>query len=270
MPARNHIDLVVKTMSVLEALARAEQGVSLKDVASSVGLVKSSVFRILYTLKELGYVEQSPGTGNYRLSVKVLSLLRRSAQRPTLLKIARPHLTRLRDQLQESTWLAERRGNAVILVDVAESSHRLRLSFDVGDRCPMHATALGKSIAAYMSPTELDVVLTKDKLHKFTSKTLTNRAEIKAELAKVRRQGFATNDEETVEGALLIGAPIFDVENRAFAAMSVSIPNARCTNDKRREIILAVKNASGKLSTDLAQLGFRWAEAVSQTAAPAP
>lgn len=270
MPARNHIDLVVKTMSVLESLAHAEQGVSLKDVASSVGLVKSSVFRILYTLKELGYVDQSAGTGNYRLSLKVLSLVRRSAQRPTLLKIARPHLTRLRDQLQESAWLAERRGSTVILVDVAEASHRLRLSFDVGDRCPLHATALGKSIAAYMTPAEIDAFLSKDKLHRFTSKTIANRAEVKAELAKVRRQGFATNDEETVEGALLIGAPIFDVENRVFAAISVSIPTARCSSDKRREIILAVKHASGKLSTDLAQLGFRWPEAPAQAAAPAP
>jgi IclR family acetate operon transcriptional repressor len=270
MPARNHIDLVVKTMSVLEALARTEQGIGLKEIASTVGLVKSSVFRILYTLKELGYVEQSGGSGNYRLSLKILSLVRRSAQRPTLIKIARPHLIRLRDQLQESTWLAERRGNAVILVDVVESPHRLRLSFDVGDRCPIHATALGKSIAAYMSPPEVDALLSQEKLRKFTSKTISNRAEVKADLAKVRRQGFAVNDSETVEGALLIGAPVFDVENRAFAAISVSIPTARCTTDKRREIIVAVKNASGKLSTDLAQLGFRWAEASAQAVAGAP
>src|ERR1051325_3715389 len=97
MPARNHIDLVVKVMNVLEALQPSESGVSLKDVTAKVGLVKSSVFRILYTLREHGYVEQT-GDGNYRLTLKILGLVRRPAARPTLINIARPHLLGLRDR----------------------------------------------------------------------------------------------------------------------------------------------------------------------------
>src|SRR5262245_35893656 len=70
MAARNHIDLTVKTMSVLESLVESGEGASLKDVAARVGLIKSSVFRILFTLKELGYVEQVKDSGRYRLTFK--------------------------------------------------------------------------------------------------------------------------------------------------------------------------------------------------------
>src|SRR5882762_9334172 len=120
MSARNHIDLTVKTMCVLESLVESAEGASLKDIAARVGLVKSSVFRILFTLKEIGYVEQISESGQYRLTFKTTGLVRRSVDRPTLLNIARPRLIHLRDELQESAWLAEHRRHGVVLIDVVE------------------------------------------------------------------------------------------------------------------------------------------------------
>lgn len=144
MPARNHIDLTVKTMSVLESLVESPDGASLKAVAARVSLIKSSVFRILFTLKELGYVEQVSESGRYRLTFKTAGLVRRSIEHLTLGKLARSRLVNLRDRLQESVWLAERRRHGIILIDVVEASHPLKLAFDVGDLCPVHATALEK------------------------------------------------------------------------------------------------------------------------------
>lgn len=267
MATRNRIELVEKTLCVLEALGESERGFHLKAVASRVGLVKSSVYRILYTLKELGYVEQPLNNGAYRLTLKLLALSRKTALSPSLVKVARPHLTRLRDALEETVWLAEQRAGAVILVDMVEAPQPLRLSYHVGDRCPLHATALGKVIAAHMPPGELNVALGGGRLRRFTGHTITTRAQLLAELARVRQQGFAVNEEETVEGAVIVGAPVFDSVGRAFAAISVSTLAVRCPAQKREKIIRAVQNTAAAITADLTGLGFRPIEA--ERAAPA-
>ena len=257
MSARNHIDLTVKTMSVLESLVESAEGSSLKDIAARVGLIKSSVFRILFTLKEIGYVEQVGESGRYRLTFKTTGLVRRSSERLTLARLARPHLAKLRDRLQESAWLAEQRQHGIVLVDALEVSHPLKLSFNVGDLCPIHATALGKAIAAYLPPEQVDALLPKGKLPKLTSRTLVRRSQLNAELLEVRRRGYAINDEETIAGAILVGAPLFDSAGKVFAGISVGAPTARCSAKKRREIVEQVLAASRAISRELRDADFR-------------
>ena len=257
MSARNHIDLTVKTMSVLESLVDSGEGAGLKDIAARVGLIKSSVFRILFTLKEIGYVEQVGESGRYRLTFKTAGLVRRSNERLTLSRLARPHLAKLRDRLQESAWLAEQRRHGIVLIDALEVSHPLKLSFNVGDLCPIHATALGKAIAAYLPREQVDALLPKGKLPKLTSRTLVGRSQLRAELLRVRQRGYAINDEETIAGAILVGAPLFDSLGRVFAGISVSAPTARCSRNKRREIVAQVLAASRSISRELGDALFR-------------
>jgi IclR family acetate operon transcriptional repressor len=246
----------VALKEIFQALGESERGVHLKGIASRVGLVKSSVYRILYTLKELGYVEQPSSNGTYRLTLKLLALSRKTALSPSLVNAVRPHLTKLRDELQESVWLAEQRAGAVILVDVVEARQPLRLSYGVGDRCPLHATALGKAIAAYMSAHELNLALGRVRLRRFTRHTITTRQQLVAELSRVRQQGFAVNEEETVEGAVIVGAPVLDSAGHAFAAISVSTLTVRCSAPKREKMIRAVQNAAAAITADLAGLGL--------------
>jgi DNA-binding IclR family transcriptional regulator len=256
MSTNNHIELIEKSMRILEVLAKEEVPLDLKDLTARVDMVKSSVFRILYTLRELGYVEQR-GRGSYCLTAKMFALASRSAIRHSLIEVAHPHLTHLRDSLNESAWLAEWRGGRAILVDVAEARHKLRLLLSIGDPCPLHASALGKSIAAFLRPEELATVLGTEALASFTDRTITDRAQLLRELAKVRACGLATNEEETIEGAILVGAPIFDSRGNVFAAVSLSCPTARCTLQKRSDMVALVREASRSISQQLADLGFR-------------
>jgi DNA-binding IclR family transcriptional regulator len=256
MAARNHIELVEKTLRVLETLAGSEGGCSVTALAAQLGLVKSSTFRILYSLKEQGYVERVSGNGPYRLTRKVLALARSTTFRPTLLGVARPYLARIRDQLRESVWLAEWRRERVVIIDETPAKNRLQLSLDIGDRCPLHASALGKAIAAYLPHAELAAALGDGKLSRYTAHTQTSRVALSAELAKVRRLGYAINEEETIEGAILAGAPIFDAGGAVFASLSVSCPTARCTSEKRHDMALAVMEGGRAISSDLAGLGF--------------
>jgi DNA-binding IclR family transcriptional regulator len=256
VPTNNHIELIEKAMRILEVLAKEEAPIDLKNLTAHVGMVKSSVFRILYTLRELGYVEQR-GRGSYCLTAKMFALASRSAIRHTLIEVAHPHLVHLRDALNESAWLAEWRGDRVVLTDVAEARHKLRLSLGVGDSCPLHASALGKSIAAFLSPEALAAALGTETLTRLTDRTITDRAQLLRELAKVRASGLASNEEETIEGAILVGAPIFDCRGVVFAAISLSCPTARYTPQKRRDMDALVKEASQSISQQLADQGFR-------------
>lgn len=256
MPAKNHIDLVVKTLAVLESLAESENGKALKEIAAEVKLVKSSVFRILFTLKEAGYVEQADPSGVYRLTLKTGGLARRHVDRMRMTDIARPYLNALRDELDESVALAERRQRSVVLVDVYETSHPLRLSFQVGDDCPVHATALGKAVAAFLPVKELSQLLSDSKLPQYTEHTKTKLLPLKSELATVHKQGYALNDEETVAGALLAGAPLFDSMHTVCGAISVNTPIARCNTKRRQSLIAAVIDAARKITEDLRNVGY--------------
>jgi DNA-binding IclR family transcriptional regulator len=256
MPVRNHIDLVEKTMRVLEALAESEGEANLKSISAQARLGKSSAFRILYTLKELSYVEQPSVNGVYRLSPRIVALARKTAFAPGLVDVARPHLTKLRDQVRESVWLAQLQHGQVTLIDVAEGPHALQLRYGVGDDCPLHATALGKAVAAYLSSDELKSALGQPKLARFTRHTITSRARLRAELVDVRKNGFATNKQETTWGAIMWGAPIFDSRRRVCAAVSVGVPTARCSQQKRRMIVDLVRSTAAAITADLGRLGY--------------
>jgi IclR family acetate operon transcriptional repressor len=255
MAARNYIELVEKTIRVIEVLAQAGGRRSLKEIAAATGLVKSSAFRILFTLRQLGYVERGPD-GSYQLSLKVISLAKGAAAKASLTTVARPHMERLRDQLGESVWLAERRGHRVYLVDVAESAHPLRLSLHLGDASPLHASAVGKAIAAHMCRTELEAALGGRELPRYTRRTITDQTSLVSHLAQVRRQGYAVNDEETIEGAILFGAPVFDAAGRPFAAISVGALAGRCTPATRELFAQSVRDCAAKVTSVFRELGF--------------
>lgn len=262
MPAKNHIELIVKTLAVLECLAASEQSKALKEIAAEVGLVKSSVFRILFTLREQGYVEQSDG-GNYRLTLKSGRLARKNTERLRLADIARPYLIKLRDDLDESVALAERRPHAVVLIDVQETSHPLRLSFQIGDDCPIHATALGKAVAAFLPTAEFQTLWKGEALPQYTARTNTKATSLRTELAKIRTQGYSFNNEETVTGAFLVGAPIFDANGTVCGAISVNSPTVRCTTRRKQLMISDVVKTAKQISQDLSDVGLIHSKTIS-------
>jgi DNA-binding IclR family transcriptional regulator len=257
MAARNYIELVEKTLRVLESLGESEEGIPLGVLAARVGLVKSSVFRILFTLNKLGYVEKVSPEGVYASTHRLQALARKPVRRPGLIGIARPRLQELCTKLHESAWLAEWRNGTVIMIDVAESfSHALQLALNVGDRCPLHASALGKVIAAHLSRAELEFVLGKERLARYTERSVSSRKALLAQFALIRRDGYGVNDEETIRGALAIGAPVFDSTGRAFAAVSVTAPTARCFPAIKREMISETIRVASVISEELAQAAF--------------
>lgn len=171
----------------------------------------------------------------------------------TLRQISRPILHKLWKITGETANLAVLDGQDVLYLDVMESSHTFRLVSHMGMRRPVHCTALGKALAAYLAAEEKEHLLSSLSFERFTPHTLTRLARLRKELARVRQRGYALDDEEAVLGSRCVGAPIFEESGKVAAAISVAGPTTRIRRDKIPVFAAAVKEAARAIS---ARLGF--------------
>ncbi len=247
MPANNYISAIERAMLVLESF-RGEKNVRLAELAARTKMVKSSVFRILFTLERLGYVEKSPG-GLYSLT-RQLSVLGGGARpEPDLSVQAAPFMATLLHRFQETVNLGVLEGSEVLYIRVMESPQVFRLAAHAGMRSPVHSTALGKCLLSGLSPAEADEILKRRPMRAFTPKTLRNGKSFHQELSRVRQQGYAVDDEEDSAGIRCLAARILDPAGNVVAAMSISAPAVRMRPERDREVAEALKDACGRIST---------------------
>ena len=225
---RDTVQSLERAFDILERLAAAgELGVT--ELAARTGLVPSTAHRLLATLVKRGYVAQSPESGRYLLGYKVIEVASGLEHRLSRLRAAaRPHLEEIRRATGETTNLVVLDGDHVVYVDQVEGTRSVRMFTVVGTAAPAHTTAAGKAIMAYGPP---DAVATRyggrASLERLTSRTLTTPAALRADLARIRRRGYAIDDEEHEEGVGCVAVPLFDHTARPCAAISVSGPSAR-------------------------------------------
>ena len=254
---RYHIELVDKVVRLLEALRDQPNGLTLQELASRTGYVKSSVHRAMQSLKVRGYVEQPMTGGPYRLGVQCLLLARGLQEGIGLIGLARPYMRELVDAFDESGYLAIVRGGRGIFVEVTETRRReLRLVGPLGAVVHYHATAAGKVIAANLPPIARGALLAKLPLDKLTGRTHVRRADVEAEWESVQRRGYATNDEETIVGAVFLAAPVFDAERAVCGGISLGVPKARYSATLGRRITTQLVESCARLSETLANAGY--------------
>ncbi len=246
MPARNYVALVEKTIRLLEAFA-GEQEVPLARLAHQTGLVKSSAFRILFTLERLGYVERKP-RGLYSLSPQIDALSVKALQAPDLGSLAAPLMAGVLRRFQETVNLGVLDNGEVLYIRVLESSHTFRIAAHAGIRSPIHSTALGKCLVGTLPRQQLDEILGKRPLRRITPRTICRRADLYAELERVKFRGYAVDNEEDSRGARCVAAPIRDPAGQAIAAMSISGPATRMTRGLEEPMIATLRDICGQVS----------------------
>lgn len=246
------VGVVGKVLKILEALDVASGGLQLKEIAQQTSINKATAYRFLAHLETEGYLFRDDG-GAYLVGPKLARLGSGTSYHVTLRKIGRPVLQNLWKITKETVNLAVLDGQEVLYLDVLESPHTFRLVSQIGSRRPMHSTALGKAILAHLPPEEKDELLSSLKLERFTRHTLADPSRLKKDLLKVRRCGYALDDEEAGVGSRCVGAPIFDLTGRVAAAISVSGPITRIGRDKVQIFSRAVLDAARTVSV---QLGY--------------
>jgi DNA-binding IclR family transcriptional regulator len=245
---RNILKVVVKTFRVIEVVAQHSDGIQLGELARKCEKApKATVFRILHTLKALGYVQQDEVSGAYRLTHE-LAWLGRSETRDTLKRAARPHLERLRAQFEQTVGLAVLDHDQLLYIEILEGLRSVRMNATVNTYAPLHCTSLGKAILSKLDAEELARVLGRKPLPKLTSKTITSIAQLEKHLAEVRSQGHAVDDEETEQGARCVGAVICGRQGKPVGAISVSGPLSSIPLDRVPVISREVKKACKAIS----------------------
>ncbi len=246
-PGAAPVGVISKVLRILEALQGSSAGLGLKAICDLTGIHKSTAHRFLKHLEREGYLVRTEA-GAYLIGPRLSQMSTRGSQGATLQAVARPILWELWKSTQETVNLAVLDQGTVLYVDVIESPHEFRLSSRVGTRRSLHVTALGKALAAFL-PAELRAsILSTIKFQPSTPKTIMNLVHFRQELEKIRRQGYAVDDEEAVQGARCVSAPILNADRKPIAAVSVSGPVTRVSPNQVAALAGAVSSAARAIS----------------------
>ncbi len=249
------IKTVLNSLELLEAFKGEKPELGVSELSKILKLHKNKIFRLLATLEYMGYIEQDTFTENYRLGLKSLELGQSFIHHLRLLSIAKPVLKELVGKIKESAYVGVIREKNVIYLDIVEADQVLKVASRVGNMLPIYATAIGKSQIAFESKDSIEKLLP-DKLKAFTKNTITDKDNLFTELEKIRRQGYAIDNEELDEGVICVGAPLRDYTTHIIGGISVSAPVMRTSPEKLKNIIIpltieASNTISGKLGYEI-------------------
>jgi DNA-binding IclR family transcriptional regulator len=251
----SQVQSVDRAIAILFLLAkRGDAGVT--EVAAELGVHKSTAFRLIGALENGSLIDQDGERGKYRLGRGILRLAAATAGRLELPIESRLVCRKLAAELGEAVNLAIfDSGEATnILQEYGMSSITGRNW--IGQRTPLHATASGKVLLAYLDTVALKEILT-SKMSAYTAHTITEPAPLEAELARVREQGWASTAEELEIGLNAVAAPVHDATGEVVAAVGVSGPSYRLTTESFPAVAASLLAGAGEISARLGYFGRR-------------
>jgi DNA-binding IclR family transcriptional regulator len=224
-----------RAVAVLEMLGESDTALSLAEVCQRLRLHKSTAHRSLMVLERSALIERTP-ENRYRLGLKLYELGNRAVEQVDLRARVHPYFRRLATQVGETVHLSVLQKTSIVYLDKVEPNRRVCVSSKTGTSNPVYCTSMGKAMLAFQPPEVIDQIVSKIRFVSYTSKTLTSRDALMKALERVRRRGYAIDDQEIEIGVRCIGAPIFDEQRNAIAAVSVSGPASRITAPTMPEI----------------------------------
>jgi DNA-binding IclR family transcriptional regulator len=241
------VGVITKVFRILEAIQGSSSGLTLKPICDATGVHKSTAHRFLKHLERDGYLLRTEN-GAYLIGPKFSRLGAQANHRATLQAVARPILWEMWKSTSETVNLGALDQGTVLYIEVIESPHEFRLSSRIGTRRSLHATALGKALAAFLAEEHRERVLATIQFQPLTPKTIMNLVQFRQELEIIRKQGYAVDDEETTLGARCVSAPILGADREAIAALSVSGPVTRMSPGHVPALARAVITAARAIS----------------------
>lgn len=248
----DNVTAVMKVMAVLEGLDIDHES-SLSDLSQRAMMSKSTAYRFLQTLKNLGYVAQDPDNEKYRLTMKSFVLGSSALGNMDLIKMADPDMAALSTLTREAVHLGtiDMATGEIVYVHKYNSHFNLCMNTRIGDRSPAHTTAMGKALMAYMSEPQLEQMLANTSFEARTKRTLTTVEALREHFAITRDTGLSEDLEEMDDGVCCFATPLFDHTGKAIAALSMSIPTIRYHQDVTREYQKILCESGRNISSNL-------------------
>jgi IclR family pca regulon transcriptional regulator len=241
-------------LAVIRAFDADNPDLTLSDVARITGLNRASARRFLHTLVELGYVRSDGRL--FSLRPKILELGYAYLSSLSLPEVAMPHLEQLVERVHESSSVSVLDGDEVVYVARVPTRRIMRIAIAVGTRFPAYATSMGRVLLAGQSDQWLDGYLASVTLRAITPHTIADVARLRAELARVRRDGYALVDQELEEGLRSLAAPVRDGGGRVVAAVNLAAHASADTAEAMRERLLGpLRETAALIGADLRATG---------------
>lgn len=240
-----------KGIAVLEYLSLHSLGKTLQDIKVALDISQTTAYRILNTLVRLGYLLYDEDTKRYKLSRKLLTLGFRSLNEHNLMETVLPRLRDLRDRVEETACFGVLGSKKGIFIEQAQGHHAFRFVLSPGKPFELHCSAPGKAIMAYLPNIVCERYLSYMEFTKYNERTITCKEDYLEELEKVRKFGYALDNEEELSGVICVGAPVFNYTGYPCGAIWISGPKDRLSKEVIKSSAEQIMEITGLISSEL-------------------
>jgi DNA-binding IclR family transcriptional regulator len=263
-PKRSYdITALQRGLKLLNLFSESPRGLTAKQVAASSRLPVSTVHRFLANLVTAGFLNRDL-EGTHHLGIACFAIGQAAAGQLDIRRLSLPYLRELNQQTRETIHLTVRHGISAVYVEKLDSPEPLRIHSRLGASVPLYCTAVGKVMLAYMPSDEQDRVLSQLELKRLTPNTAGSLQELKAELFRVRKNGYASDLEEHELHIRCVAAPIWDHTGNVQSSVSITAPSLRMPVARLRQLAPLIQTAGLQISTEL---GYRPAVPRSRSSA---
>jgi IclR family transcriptional regulator, KDG regulon repressor len=250
-PKRNYdITALQRGLRLLHLFSEAPRGLTAKQVASLSRLPVSTVHRFLANLVTAGFLNRD-GEGTHSLGIACFSIGQAAVGQLDIRRLSLPYLRELNQQTRETIHLTVRHGLSAVYVEKLDSPEPLRIHSRIGAAVPLYCTAVGKVMLAYMPEDEQQRILPDLNLQRQTSNSVGNLQELKTELYRVRKNGYACDLEENERHIRCVAAPIWDHTGSVQSSLSITAPTVRMPVARLRQLAPMIQRAGLQVSAEL-------------------
>lgn len=247
MPTVQNASSVERALSILECLDSSRRGLNISEISRKLGIPKSSAHVIMVTLERLGYVQKRNDSLYYTLGLKAYGLGQGMMKSLSISEAALPHMRALSNSLHLPSHLAVPDGDQGVYIQKVDTPGLIKIDTYVGRRMDLHCTGVGKILLAFGPPELAERVLQKPVYIRYTRNTITSPRQMQREIVKIRKAGYALDDEEEELAVRCVAVPVFQ-SGRFAAALSVSGTTTQVPLPSVEEVARELRAAASAIS----------------------
>jgi IclR family transcriptional regulator, acetate operon repressor len=249
------VQSLTRGLSILEALAGSDGGLTLTDVAQRAQLPPSTTHRLLSTLEKMGYVYQAGDLGLWCVGLQAFTVGTTFLSNRDFVAQSHAYMHRLMEQAGETANLAILDGTEAVFIAQVQCHEMMRTLVKLGSRVPLHASGVGKAIFAALPDQQIDAILKVRGLPRITDNTIVAMETMWAALRVIRQRGYSFDDEEHARSTRCVGAAVYDEHAEPLGAISIAGPSSRLSDERIKHLGTVVAHVAEELTRNL---GGRW------------